>query len=504
MKDLKKTALLILDGWGIGADPKRSAIAEAATPYYDSMIENEPNATLLTHGKFVGLPDGQMGNSEVGHMNIGAGRIVYQDLALINKDMESGEFQGKEIWQNFKNTAKESNKVIHLIGLVSDGGVHSHIDHLKKIIEDISGEAGLRVFIHAFLDGRDTDPQGGRDYLAQILEVAKGTNCQLASVIGRYYAMDRDKRWERTKKAYDLLTKGEGEYSSDILSKIKKKYKEDITDEFMDPIWLSANKDGIINEGDSVFFFNFRTDRPRQLTQVLTQKSFPDYDMETLPLDFLTMTKYDESYTGIREIYSKEVLASTLGSVIAENKLTQLRIAETEKYPHVTFFFSAGREEPEDGEHRIMVASPKVATYDMQPEMSANEITDKLLNFINKEVSVDFICLNFANTDMVGHTGVLDAAIKAAETVDECVKRIVESIKEEYNVIIIADHGNSDYMINDDGSPNTAHTTNPVPVIILSEKVRSVKDGILADVAPTILHLMELDIPREMTGKILV
>jgi 2,3-bisphosphoglycerate-independent phosphoglycerate mutase len=504
MHTIKKTALLILDGWGIGNNDKVSAIAQANTPFYKSLLANYPHATLLTHGENVGLPEGQMGNSEVGHMNIGAGRVVYQELARINKDMREGLFQKNDKWLDFIQKAQKGNKTIHLLGLVSDGGVHSHISHILDIVNQLKNIKDLKVYIHAFLDGRDTDPKAGVNYLKEIEKNIADSNIKISTIIGRYYAMDRDNRWERTKKAYDLLINGEGIYTDNISKTLKASYKNNVTDEFIEPIRTLKNQEGLIKNEDAVFFVNFRTDRPRQLTKVLTQEDMHEYNMHTLKLDFLTMTKYDASFEGLSVVYEKDNLSNTIGEIIEKNGGSQLRIAETEKYPHVTFFFSAGREKPFNEEYRIMVPSPKVPTYDLQPEMSAAEITEKLLNFLKNEKKVDFICLNFANTDMVGHTGVFSAAKKAAETVDTCVKKIVETIKSDYNIIIIADHGNSDYMINDDGTPNTAHTTNPVPIILISDKAKAIKDGILADVAPTILKLMEISIPKEMTGKVLI
>ena len=500
----KKLMLLILDGWGIGPKPDRSAIFAAHTPNINYLLDNYPNATLLTHGGNVGLPDGQMGNSEVGHINIGAGRVIYQELARINKSITDGELQTHPVLIDAIRKAKERNAAIHLIGLVSDGGVHSHINHLLTLCDICDGIEADNVFVHAFLDGRDTDPKSGSGYIKQLLNHIKDTRVKLGTVVGRYYAMDRDNRWERTKIAYDLLINGNGEKTNDVLETIEAYYEKNITDEFMEP--LISNENGFIKDGDLVIFFNFRTDRPRQLTRVLSQQEIETHEMKPLNIDLVTFTKYDEEFEGIDVLFEKDNLNNSIGEVIAANGLKQLRIAETEKYPHVSFFFSGGREEPFANEHRILVPSPKVATYDLQPEMSANEITERLLEFVKIE-SPDFVCLNFANTDMVGHTGDFAAAVVAAETVDGCVKKILDSaLPLDYQFIIIADHGNSDFMINDDGTPNTAHTTNPVPIIYVANdaKGKEIHDGILADVAPTILSLMGVNKPTEMTGKVLV
>lgn len=500
----KKLMLLILDGWGIGPKPDRSAIFAAQTPNINNLLENYPNATLLTHGGNVGLPDGQMGNSEVGHINIGAGRIIYQELARINKAINDGELQTHPVLLDSIKKAKERNASIHLIGLVSDGGVHSHINHLLALCDVCHNVDAENVFIHAFLDGRDTDPKAGKAYLQKVLKYIDNKKIRLGSVIGRYYAMDRDNRWERTRKCYDLLVKGIGVKTDDILESIDHYYDQNITDEFMEALVTAEN--ATIKDQDLVIFFNFRTDRPRQLTKVLTQAEISEQDMMPLNIDMVTFTRYDEEFEGIDVLFEKDNVNNSLGEVIAAAGLKQLRIAETEKYPHVSFFFSGGREESFKNEHRILVPSPKVATYDLQPEMSAGEITEKLIDFVNKE-NPDFVCLNFANTDMVGHTGDFAAAVVAAETVDGCVQKILDTtLPLQYQFIIIADHGNSDYMINDDGSPNTAHTTNPVPIIYVANETKGKKmhDGILADVAPTILSLMEVDRPVDMTGKVLV
>jgi 2,3-bisphosphoglycerate-independent phosphoglycerate mutase len=506
----KKAILLILDGWGHGQDPKVSAIAQANTPFVDSLYDKYPNAELTTFGMQVGLPEGQMGNSEVGHLNIGAGRIVYQEFTRISKSIADGEFQKNKILDKLLSNAKRENKKVHLMGLVSDGGVHSHISHLKALCDVTESYDLDKVFVHAFLDGRDCDPKSGKGFIAELLEHIQGTHVKLASIIGRYYAMDRDTRWERTKLAYDLLVKGvANSCTSDPLSVIQKKYEDGITDEFMDSILVDngiSTEDQSIENGDVVIFFNFRTDRPRQITRVLTQEDIPEFEMRKLDLDYGTMTTYDESYTGIDVLFTKDNLKNTIGEVIADHGLSQVRIAETEKYPHVTFFFSGGREKVFTGETRLLVASPKVATYDLQPEMSAKEVKEAIVQEI-KANEPDFICLNFANTDMVGHTGVFSAAMKAAETVDACVREICElCLDKDYEIIIIADHGNSDFMINPDGTPHTAHTLNPVPVFYLSNHTEDkiIDNGKLADIAPTILALMGVESPKEMDGNILV
>jgi 2,3-bisphosphoglycerate-independent phosphoglycerate mutase len=499
----RKAMLLILDGWGIGSDASRSAIAAANTTTYNSLLKNYPNATLLTHGENVGLPDGQMGNSEVGHINIGAGRVIYQELARINKAVRENELQQDRILLDAIKNAAERNHSIHLLGLVSDGGVHSHINHLLALIDVCKQFPEAKVFIHAFLDGRDTDPKSGLGYIQTINQAIEGSNVSIATAIGRYYAMDRDNRWERTKKAYDLLVHGEGIKISNLSEALANSYAKNITDEFIDALILDDSEDAKITDEDLVIFYNFRTDRPRQLTRVLTQNAIPEHNLQPLNIDMITFARYDEEFEGIDVLFEKDMVNNSLGEIIAAAGKKQLRIAETEKYPHVSFFFSGGREEPFANEHRILVPSPKVATYDLQPEMSAEEITDKLLAFAKAE-QPDFVCLNFANTDMVGHTGVFSAAITAAETVDKCLDRIItEVLPDGYDLIIIADHGNSDYMINDDGSPNTAHTTNPVPVIYVSANplTNKISNGILADVAPTILKILGIAQPAEMTGK---
>lgn len=502
----QKAMLVIMDGWGIGQDRSRSAIAQGKTPFYDSLLEKYPNSQLLTHGKNVGLPDGQMGNSEVGHLNIGAGRVVYQDLVKITKHINEHQLAKVENLKAFVARAKSTGNAVHLMGLLSDGGVHSHIDHLIGLIDYLESEGLDRIVIHAFLDGRDTPPQAGKDYLQSLCQHIEGKSVRLASVVGRYYAMDRDNRWERIKVAYDLIVKGTGTPTNDFVKSVREQYKKHITDEFMTPLILERNDDVLINENDHVLFFNYRTDRPRQLTEVLTQKAQADYDLIPITLDFVTMTEYDKTFKGIKVLFEKQVLTQTLGETISKHGLTQLRAAETEKYPHVTYFFNGGKEEVFDGEERLMVNSPKVATYDLQPEMSARELTEEALVILEKQ-NPDFVALNFANADMVGHTGVFSAAVKAVEAVDECMEKLTQKALElGYQLLVIADHGNSDYMINDDGSVHTAHTTNPVPCIWIGKDVqrKTLRDGILADVAPTILEIMGIEQPELMTGKSLI
>ncbi|WP_339702366.1 2,3-bisphosphoglycerate-independent phosphoglycerate mutase [uncultured Marixanthomonas sp.] len=502
----KKVLLLILDGWGVTQDPAVSAIEQAETPYIDSLYSKYPNAQLLTHGMNVGLPEGQMGNSEVGHMNLGAGRIVYQDLAKINLAVENNKLKDEPVLKEAFNYAKTHNKKVHFIGLVSNGGVHSHINHLKGLLTAANDEGVKNMFVHAFTDGRDVDPKSGAGHIQDLQKHLKTTNAKLASVIGRYYAMDRDKRWERVKKTYDLLVFGKGQHSTNAVQSIEDSYAENITDEFIEPIVLTENEKPVatIEKDDVVIFFNFRTDRGRQLTEALTQQDFPDYNMEKLPLKFITLTNYDESFKNIAVVYNKANIKETLGEVLEQNNKTQIRIAETEKYPHVTFFFSGGREKPFNGESRILCPSPKVATYDLKPEMSAYEIRDKIIPEINS-TSADFICLNLANPDMVGHTGVFESAVKACETIDSCAKNIIEAaLENDYTTLILADHGNSETMRNPDGSPNTAHTTNPVPIIIVDTDIKNVKKGILGDIAPTILKLMGITKPESMTQDSLI
>jgi 2,3-bisphosphoglycerate-independent phosphoglycerate mutase len=498
----KKVILMILDGWGKSPDPKVSAIDNANTPFIDSLYRNYPNATLRTDGLNVGLPEGQMGNSEVGHMNLGAGRIVYQDLVKINLAVQDKTLGNEKTLIDALQYAKQNNKKVHLLGLVSNGGVHSHINHLKGLI-DVTNNYGLdKVYIHAFTDGRDVDPKSGKMFIADLIDYIKDKNANLASIIGRYYAMDRDKRWERVKLAYDLLVNGLGIPSTNAEGSIAESYEEGITDEFIKPIVMTTdgtNPVATIEPDDVVIFFNFRTDRGRQLTEVLSQFDLHEQNMHKMNLYFVTMTNYDDNFKGIHVIYDKDNLTETLGEVVARHGKKQIRIAETEKYPHVTFFFSGGREEPFEGEKRLLCPSPKVATYDLKPEMSAFDITNSLVPELRKR-EADFVCLNFANGDMVGHTGVMEAAIKACEAVDACVKQVVETaLENDYTTIVIADHGNCDTMVNPDGSPNTAHTTNPVPIILVDKELKQIKEGILGDIAPTILELMGLPQPEAMT-----
>ncbi|WP_200975366.1 2,3-bisphosphoglycerate-independent phosphoglycerate mutase [Echinicola sp. 20G] len=504
----KKVLLMILDGWGLATNPDVSAIDKANTPFIDSLFEKYPHSRLEASGLAVGLPEGQMGNSEVGHMNIGAGRVVYQDLVKINKAVEEGELKDNPILKKAFATAKENNKKVHFIGLVSDGGVHAHIKHLKGLCDAAKANDVEEAYIHAFTDGRDTDPKSGLGFLEELQNHCETSTGKIASVIGRYYAMDRDKRWERVKLAYDAMVLGEGEKSKDILSSIRKSYANGVTDEFIRPIVHVDDKGqaiATIEDGDVVICFNFRTDRGREITQVLCQEDFEEYKMKKLDLHYVTFTNYDDTFKGVSVIFEKDNLQNTLGEVLANNGKKQIRIAETEKYPHVTFFFSGGRETEFDGESRILCSSPKVATYDLQPEMSAHEIAKKINVELDKK-EPDFVCLNFANADMVGHTGVFDAAVKACEAVDECTNSVITTaLKNDYTVIVIADHGNSDMMINEDGSPNTAHTTNLVPCIMVDKNDRlEVNDGKLGDLAPTILKMIGIDIPSDMTGDVLL
>jgi 2,3-bisphosphoglycerate-independent phosphoglycerate mutase len=498
---------MILDGWGLSPDPKVSAIDHAHTPFIDSLYTKYPHATLRTDGLHVGLPEGQMGNSEVGHMNLGAGRIVYQDLAKINLAVKNDTLSKETVLINAFTHAKLHNKPVHFLGLVSDGGVHSHISHLKGLV-DAAQQFGIeKSFIHAFTDGRDVDPKSALEFISDLESYLKNTPTQLASVTGRYYAMDRDKRWERVKLAYDALVNGIGELSTNVTQSILNSYNHQITDEFIKPIIMVDNHQqpiATINEDDVVIFFNFRTDRGRQLTEALTQTDFHEQNMHKLNLYYVTMTNYDESFKNMHVIFEKDNLTETLGEVLEKHHKTQIRIAETEKYPHVTFFFSGGRELPFEGETRILRNSPKVATYDLQPEMSAYELRDALVPELQKG-NVDFVCLNFANGDMVGHTGVMEAAIKACEAVDVCVKDVVTTaLDNNYTTILIADHGNCETMINPDGSPNTAHTTNPVPVILIDKELKHINSGVLADIAPTILKLMGVPQPEVMTRTSLI
>lgn len=497
---------MILDGWGKSPDPKVSAIDNARTPFIDALYDKYPNASLRTDGLHVGLPEGQMGNSEVGHMNLGAGRIVYQDLVKINLAVENKTLQEEQVLKNAFEYAKTNGKDIHLLGLVSDGGVHSHINHLFGLL-DAADDAGLKnVFVHAFTDGRDVDPKSGYGFISELEEHLAKTTGKLATVTGRYYAMDRDKRWERVKLAYDALVNAEGIQTTNVLKSIQQSYEEGVTDEFIKPLVVNEGGHPVatIKDGDVVVFFNFRTDRGRQLTQSLSQEDFHEYNMHKLNLYYVTMTNYDDNFKGINVIFNKDNLSETLGEVLEKYGKKQIRIAETEKYPHVTFFFSGGREEPFEGETRILRNSPKVATYDLKPEMSAYELRDALVPELKKG-EVDFVCLNFANGDMVGHTGVMEAAIKACEAVDECVKDVVTTaLENDYTTILIADHGNCETMINPDGTPNTAHTTNPVPIILIDNDLKEIKDGILGDIAPTILKLMGIEQPEAMTQHSLV
>ena len=498
---------MILDGWGITQDPKVSAIYNAKTPYINSLYNKYPHAKLRTDGAHVGLPEGQMGNSEVGHMNLGAGRIVYQNLARINKAVQEGALGKEEVLLDTFKYAKENNKDVHLLGLVSDGGIHAHINHLKGILDVAKENKVDNVYLHAFTDGRDCDPKSGTNFINDIQEYMKESTGELASVTGRYYAMDRDNRWERVKEAYDGLVHGIGIKTTDAVAEMKANYEAGITDEFHKSI-IVTDKAGDpktqIKEGDVVLFFNYRTDRGRELTNVLSQNDFLNFGMKKLNLYFTTITLYDESFKGIHVIYKSDNIKNTLGEVLSKAGKKQIRIAETEKYPHVTFFFSGGQEAPFEGESRILKNSPKVATYDLKPEMSAYELTDALCNDLGKG-EADFVCLNFANGDMVGHTGIMEAAIKACETVDICAKRVIETgLKNGYSTLLIADHGNCETMMNPDGSPNTAHTTNPVPFILIDSEIKAIKSGILGDIAPTILDLLNVAQPKEMTQKSLL
>lgn len=501
----KKTALIILDGWGHGDKTISDAIHNANTPFIDSLYKKYPNSELLTYGEYVGLPKGQMGNSEVGHLNIGAGRIVHQDLARINIACKNNSIKKTDGLAQAFSKIKKNKRNLHIMGLVSNGGIHSHQEHLYKLCELAQKENINNVFIHAFTDGRDCDPMSGKNFISKLEKNLYGA--RISSLCGRYYAMDRDRRWDRIKKAYDLIVKGVGKKTTNIIESIQESYDSGITDEFIDPIICTDNHGepiSKIKDGDSVICFNFRTDRCRQITKVLTQKEMPEFEMSTLDLDYTTMTNYDESFRNINVIYNKENIKNTLGEVISSNHFSQIRIAETEKYPHVTFFFSGGREKKFKNEKRIMINSPKVPTYDLKPEMSAQIVTSEIIEELNKK-NADFICLNFANPDMVGHTGNYNAIIKAIEVVDECTKKIIDcGIKNDYAFLIIADHGNADISKNEDGSPNTAHTTNPVPCFLVNSNHDKIQDGILADIAPTILNIMGINTPNEMTGKSLI
>lgn len=507
MENKKKVALIILDGWGYGRHDSSNAIFAANTPFFDYCLQHYPNSKLEASGTAVGLPAGQMGNSEVGHMNLGAGRVVYQELGRIHKAVDDNEFPKIPVLKDAFEYAKQNDKSVHFIGLVSDGGVHSHIRHIKGLC-DAANDFNLdKVFIHAFLDGRDTDPKSGANFITDLQDHIQGTPVKIASAIGRYYAMDRDNRWERVKLAYDLMVNGIGQPSTDVIQSIKESYLKDVTDEFIKPI-VSVDADGqpvaVIKDGDVVICFNFRTDRGREITVALTQKPFPEYNMHPLSLRYITMTPYDETFKNVQVLFDKDDLSQTLGEILQEAGKNQIRIAETEKYPHVTFFFSGGREKEFTNEKRLLVPSPKVATYDLQPEMSAAGISDAIIPEL-KSGWPDVIILNFANTDMVGHTGVFSAVVKAAETADACTKEVVETgLQNGYSFIIIADHGNADYMINDDGTPNTAHSTNLVPCIIIDKDVKHVNDGKLGDIAPTILKMIGVPIPEKMTGNVLV
>lgn len=503
----KKAILLILDGWGYGKHDKSDAVSVADTPFFDYLINTYPNSKLEASGEAVGLPSGQMGNSEVGHMNLGAGRVVYQDLGRINKAVRENELVNNPVLKAAFDYAKESSKNVHFIGLLSDGGVHSHITHLKGLCDAAKQNNIKNIFIHPFMDGRDTDPNSGLPFILELEDHLQKSGGVIASAIGRYYAMDRDNRWERIKLAYDMLVRGEGNLSQDISESIQKSYDKGITDEFIEPI-VKIDNDGLpvgkIDPGDVVICFNFRTDRGREITAALTQRAFPEFNMEPLPLYYVTLTSYDDTFSNVNVVFTKDDLSSTLGEVLQQHSKKQVRIAETEKYPHVTFFFSGGREIEFNGEKRILIQSPKVSTYDLKPEMSALEITSAIC----KELQTgwpDFVCLNFANPDMVGHTGIFSAVIKAVETVDQCLKAVVEcGISNGYSFIILADHGNADFMINEDGSPNTAHTTNLVPCILIDKDYHHIANGKLGDVAPSILKLMNIPIPEIMTGKILI
>ena len=495
-----------MDGWGLGKKKSADAIQNANTPFVTSLYKKYPNTTLVTCGEAVGLPDGQMGNSEVGHLNLGAGRIVYQELQRINVAIRDGEFAKNVKLLESIRFAKQNNKPLHLLGLVSDGGVHSHINHVKAIADVCKKEGLTEVYVHAFSDGRDCDPKSGLGFIKELQTHLDSSVGKIATVTGRYYAMDRDKRWERVKLAYDALVNGVGEQSSDLLQSIETSYAADITDEFIKPIInTKVGAAGRIKDGDVAICFNFRTDRCREITHVLTQEDHPEQNMHTLNLHYTTMTDYDKTFKGVHVIFENDNLNNTLGEVLEANGKKQIRIAETEKYPHVTFFFSGGREKIFEGETRIMAQSPKVATYDLQPEMSAYELADKLVPEIEKDYA-DFICLNFANADMVGHTGVFTAVEKAVETVDKCVERVVTAaLAKDYTIFLTADHGNADYMVNEDGTPNTQHSLNLVPFFVIDKEWHgTVKPGKLGDLAPSILHVMGLTIPKEMTGEVLV
>ena len=503
----KKTMLMILDGWGIGDGSAADVISTVPTPNLDALKKGYANSRLFASGEDVGLPEGQMGNSEVGHLNIGAGRIIYQDLVKINLECKTGEIKNNKVLTQAFSYARDRKKQVHFFGLLSDGGVHSLDRHLYSLC-DMTMDYNLKnVFIHGFGDGRDTDPRSGKGYMKNLLDHLRTSNGKVASFVGRYYAMDRDKRWERIKVGYDLIVNGTGTPTVNILDAMQKSYDEGVTDEFMKPIVVvddSGQPLGTVKEGDVIVFFNFRNDRAKELTIVLTQKDMPEHGMNTIPLYYCTMTPYDATFKGLHIIYPKENADNTMGEVLASVGKKQLRIAETEKYAHVTFFFSGGREETFENEERTLISSPKVATYDLQPEMSAYQVKDAVIKAIDTE-KYDFICLNFANGDMVGHTGVYKAIMKAVATIDECAGEVVKAARlKGYEVLIISDHGNADMALNADGTPNTAHSLNPVPCILVSDDYKSIKEGILADVAPTLLTIMGIKIPPEMTGKVLV
>lgn len=503
----KKVILMILDGWGKSPDPKVSAIDNANTQFIDSLYTKYAHASLRTDGLHVGLPEGQMGNSEVGHMNLGAGRIVYQDLAKINLAVTNDTLKDEAVLKDALHYANKNNKAVHLLGLVSDGGVHSHLNHLYGLLDVIEDYGVEKSFIHAFTDGRDVDPKSGYGFISELETRLESSSSKLATITGRYYAMDRDNRWERVKIAYDALVNNIGLHSTNATKTIQNNYDEGLTDEFLKPIIMTDKNHtplAKIEEGDVVLFFNFRTDRGRELTEVLSQNDNHEYNMHKLNLHFVTMTNYDDNFKNTQVIFNKDNVTNTLGEVLEFHGKTQLRIAETEKYPHVTFFFSGGRETPFKGEQRILKNSPKIATYDLQPEMSAFELKDALVNELKKE-TLDFVCLNFANGDMVGHTGVMDAAIKACEAVDTCVEAVVTTaLEHNYTTLLIADHGNCETMINPDGTPHTAHTTNPVPIILIDKELTSIRDGVLGDIAPTILKLIGIEKPEVMTQNSLI
>tara|TARA_B100000965_G_C19569206_1_gene748269 strand:+ start:440 stop:1954 length:1515 start_codon:yes stop_codon:yes gene_type:complete len=501
---MKKTALIILDGWGHGHNTAENAIYNAKTPFIDSLYKTYPNCEIKTDGVHVGLPKGQMGNSEVGHLNIGAGRIVHQDLLKINQEIKSNKIRENKIIRECIERAKKTNKPIHIMGLFSNGGIHSHIDHLKVLCEIAIENHIKHIFVHAFTDGRDSDPKGGKDVIKEFLNYTKNKNISIASVIGRYYSMDRDKRWEKTSLAYEMLVHGKGQHTQDILKEIENSYKSGITDEFILPI-VNTNNDhqpiATINPADILICFNFRSDRCRQLVAALTQINIPQYNIYSINLSLYTMTKYDESFEGINVLYPKRNIKNTLGETLSKSGVNQLRIAETEKYPHVTFFFSGGQEKEFNLEKRIMIPSSKVATYNLKPEMSAREVTEACIKELKQNIP-QFICLNYANPDMVGHTGDIQAVIKAIETIDHNLKKLVQNaLKKDYEIIITSDHGNAEKMKNNDGTPNTAHTNNKVPLFILNNKIKKLSNGRLCDIAPTILKIMEINQPTEMTGE---